>query len=375
VSPDGIIAYRVDSLGHANYSSQVARCPFFAGFVDRLSGQELAISVTCPCGYTYIIAPLKKEDVFLGSLLVGPFVLGEVPLCNRPELFCQQPRRTTQPRCNAVLHMVNMASAELSHRTSLERWENEKRLSLRQNLTAGVQSLCRGNAGEEYPVALEKDLQKAILSRDTSRTRDILNRLLSHIFYAESTAHDSQLVLSRILELLTLISRSAVEAGADSTYILAKNALNIQDGVKRFSGQPPIEDVAFWLNGILEDYTSLLDGLSSVPHGDMLTIVKNYMLANYMRKLPVEEIADQVFLSPSYLSRIFKAETGIPLSSYLNQIRVEQSKYLLLYTRKPISEIFALCGFEDQSYFTKVFRQMTGISPGRFREGSGNMIK
>jgi len=229
VLPDGKIVYRVNSAGAVSFPSQDSHCSFFSTLAGELPDSRTAALFSCPCGYCYAAAPLTRDDQLLGTLAVGPFSVDCPSGCARPEMLCGQSVHITPARLDAVLHIVNMAAAELSCRSLLERWENEKRLSLRQNIAANVQSLCRGNVGEAYPVALEKDLQAAILSKDVSRMRDTLNRLLSHIFYAESTAHDPKLILARILELLTLISRSVLDAGADSAYILAQNSLNIQE--------------------------------------------------------------------------------------------------------------------------------------------------
>ena len=78
-------------------------------------------------------------------------------------------------------------------------------------------------------------------------------------------------------------------------------------------------------------------------------------------------------LSPSYFSKLFKTETGINYSTYLNQVRVEKSKELLLNEDLTLVEISNLVGFEEQSYFTKVFRRITGTTPGKFRETRGRI--
>jgi AraC-like DNA-binding protein len=62
---------------------------------------------------------------------------------------------------------------------------------------------------------------------------------------------------------------------------------------------------------------------------------------------------------------------GENLSSYLNRLRVERTITLLTETGRPLSEIAKLCGFEDQSWFSKIFKSFTGISPGKFREKGG----
>jgi AraC-like DNA-binding protein len=62
---------------------------------------------------------------------------------------------------------------------------------------------------------------------------------------------------------------------------------------------------------------------------------------------------------------------GENFSTYLNRIRVEKVKHLLLETELPLSEIASICCFEDQSWFSRIFKTFTGISPGKFRAQGG----
>ena len=64
---------------------------------------------------------------------------------------------------------------------------------------------------------------------------------------------------------------------------------------------------------------------------------------------------------------MFRKETGQTISAYVSHIRIEKSKALLRQPGVPIAEIAGLCGFEDQSYFTKVFKNVTGETPQQFR--------
>jgi AraC-like DNA-binding protein len=71
-----------------------------------------------------------------------------------------------------------------------------------------------------------------------------------------------------------------------------------------------------------------------------------------------------VGVSKSYLSRIFKMETGIPLWDYLNRFRIQKAKELLLLTDDTITEIAAAVGYEDVGYFGRIFHEAVNCSPG-----------
>ena len=110
---------------------------------------------------------------------------------------------------------------------------------------------------------------------------------------------------------------------------------------------------------------------NDVKHADIIYKITAYVKSNYMKKITLEDIADHVFLSKTYLSRIFKEEMKVTLSKYINKIRIDKSKLLLLDSSLSLADVANLTGFDDQSYYSKTFRNITGMSPGRYREKHG----
>jgi len=99
-----------------------------------------------------------------------------------------------------------------------------------------------------------------------------------------------------------------------------------------------------------------------------LLLLLPYYLMRYERSL--EQIAASVHLSPSHISGLFRKETGQTVSAYIGFVRIEKSKQLLKTTQLSIAEIASRCGFEEQSYFSRVFRKQTGLSPKAYRDRS-----
>jgi signal transduction histidine kinase/DNA-binding LacI/PurR family transcriptional regulator/AraC-like DNA-binding protein len=93
-----------------------------------------------------------------------------------------------------------------------------------------------------------------------------------------------------------------------------------------------------------------------------------FIQQNYTRPFSLEELADSVGVSKSYLSRIFKRDTGISPWDFLNRFRIQKAKELLLLTDEGITAIAADVGYEDVGYFGRVFRELTGISPRAYRQ-------
>jgi AraC family transcriptional regulator len=94
---------------------------------------------------------------------------------------------------------------------------------------------------------------------------------------------------------------------------------------------------------------------------------RDFIIANLADDPSISEVASECKLSSSYFTRAFKQTTGVPPYRWLTQQRVERAKELLQDPRLGLAEIAQLCGFVDQSHFTRVFSRSEGYSPGRWR--------
>lgn len=92
-----------------------------------------------------------------------------------------------------------------------------------------------------------------------------------------------------------------------------------------------------------------------------------YIGKNYRSNLTLTSVAEEVFVSPSYFSALFRECTGIGFSAYLRDLRVGRAIELLTDTDMSVSEISAECGFSSPNYFKDVFRQAAGVSPSQYR--------
>ncbi len=116
---------------------------------------------------------------------------------------------------------------------------------------------------------------------------------------------------------------------------------------------------------ILHEHPVLSDRLKSKQL--RLQKVYEYISANYQRKIEVAEAASLLNLTNEAFCRYFKKVSGTTFTRFLNQYRVTQSKRLLL-AGKNISETFHESGFESLSYFTRVFKKVTGENPSEFQK-------
>ena len=92
-----------------------------------------------------------------------------------------------------------------------------------------------------------------------------------------------------------------------------------------------------------------------------------YIAQNFSSPIALEDVANHVHLNPAYFSTVFKQSTGSSFKEYLNMVRIEESKRLLTNTNYSVIDIAVATGFEDQSYFSKVFKKYTGLTPKQYR--------
>ncbi|MDK8380684.1 MULTISPECIES: helix-turn-helix domain-containing protein [unclassified Granulicatella] len=93
-----------------------------------------------------------------------------------------------------------------------------------------------------------------------------------------------------------------------------------------------------------------------------------YIDHHYKEDLSRTTLADMVYLSADHLARVFKKETGETLVKYITDKRIHAAKELLLDTKTPISQVASEVGYDNYSYFTKIFKEKTGVSPGDYRK-------
>ena len=109
--------------------------------------------------------------------------------------------------------------------------------------------------------------------------------------------------------------------------------------------------------------------LNTAVKVEWLRKVISHTEREYHRKLSLDEVAGIIGYSPAYFSRLFKKSTGLNYKDYLLTVRLNRSDELLKEGLS-VSEASELCGFQDVSYFIKVFRENRGISPGRHHRSS-----
>ena len=216
----------------------------------------------------------------------------------------------------------------------------------------------------------EPMLLAAIRRGDRGESRRIINHVLVHIYSAGEERSD--LLKGLLLELVVMISRAAVEAGAVQSEVLGMNFRFLTE----LAQIDDDEQLAAWLRKILEHVMSTIEQQEDFTPPLLIGKALDFMRRNLHCDISRDEVARHAGISPSHFSRLLKERTGRSFTELLRQCRVDLACELLNSTQQTLAEISDTCGFCDQSYFTRVFQDVKGVTPKQFRAtGKANGAK
>ncbi len=348
---------------------------------ERFGGKYIYF---CSMSLMHWVSPLVDDGIVKGGLLCGP-VLAYSPedfLFDEIEDKLLRPKdqldkfkiklsslpNVTPSRVKSLSELLFITSAYLSD-MNYAIVEQGKTIEQQSEISSYIQYIktmeCNPEQKNRYPLEKERELLNQIVKADIQGAKKTLNEILGSVFF--SSGNNFEIIKSRVLELVVLLSRAALEGGADVEQIFG---LNYQY-LNKIHSFTKVDELSYWLSTIMARFTDLVFTLKSVKHTDAIFKAIHYMNNNFIEKITLEDVASEVFLSSAYFSKIFKEQTGNNFSQYLNKLRIEKSKSLLRNSRIPLVDIAGMVGYEDQSYFSKVFKKITGNSPGKYRDTRG----
>jgi len=337
----------------------------------------------CAAGFAYWNSPLFRTGHYAGALSAGQVLMcghDEAvekfhSMCNdsiAAEKFSMMLRDVAEKKqheIHAMARLLGLCAAEISEREK-DPGKTIRRMAWLKELPKGMKEQCKAKtagvssiqekAGTEEILEKERMLLAAFQRGDSETGSKIINELINSTLSIYQ--HNFELVRFRAIELLVLLSRAA-DSGASASSIEINNRILAQIQESK-AGEELIKN----LNRAASQMADKIFSFRGMRHSSVLRKAQRFIWDNYTRKIDLEEISKASGLSAPYFSTIFNEEMGEKLSRYLNRLRVEKAAVLLTETNKPMNLIAELCGFEDQSWFSKVFKSFTGVNPGKYRE-------
>ena len=338
----------------------------------------------CPMGLSCFVSPIVGSEDIQAKVIVGPFLMVDRedyiacdledrlglsgPTLEAVAAALEEIPHIPPDKVTSMSTLLFMAVSFMNNLSAAARMMAAQGSGEMQGqITAYIQQIKRDSRREPYPFDKEDALLWAIRQNDRQQAQKLLNELLGHMLLTSGGA--LYYVKNRIYELLVLISRTAIRSGANAEARLRDNDRYLEklSQIQNFDG------LCLWLSSVLDQVMDSVFGFTGLRHAGVINQSVQYINTHYDQRLTLDIMAGRVFLSPPYFSRIFKEETGETFTAYLNRVRVDRSRELLRHKHLRLADIALLVGFEDQSYFTKVFKKVTGMPPLRYREGLGDM--
>ncbi len=211
-----------------------------------------------------------------------------------------------------------------------------------------------------YPFEEERILLSLIRAGDRKGARRVLNRMLGAMFLRSA---NPAVVRALMIEMMGYLVRTAVEDSPHLEPLLEKNhqwmAAIIRAG--------DFEELSGVLRESLDDFMENIYRRGYQPGHNGVRKAMDYITEHYRDDIRVRDVAAAAGRSESRISHLMKEYTGHSILHHIHQARIKEAKKLLEETNRSCTDIGYDVGFSDQSYFTKIFRQQTGLPPARFR--------
>lgn len=209
---------------------------------------------------------------------------------------------------------------------------------------------------EKYERDIHNDMINDIRMKDVERLKADFQKFQT---YVQTCRKDSKMYLKFICSEVMKVLYEEMDELDES---------RLKECVEKIYLTNSLNDIFKEMERSINEFASGLRNKDKSNRDDVEKI-KKYIYHNYGEDLSVDSLAEKVFLSPGYLSYIFKKETGENLSRFIKECRIEKAKELLSQSNMKIVQICKCVGFKNVSYFCQNFKEYCGTSPERFRRG------
>jgi AraC-like DNA-binding protein len=335
-------------------------------------------SYMCELGFAFWTSPVYSDGCFIGALLGTGYRASDEEEAGKlfrrysagtisKEEFNEKLKdfpRADGKKIGALAELLHICAESLSTGKEDRHETLRRRAEQQADIAACIEKLknSRPSFIPAYPIDTERKMLEATRRGESGTVKKFLNEILAAVLLANPD--DIKYLQCRAIELVVLLSRADINSCYTDKALFETNIACI----RHIRESKTFEELTDVLYLSAERITEQISSFRGIRHASALRKAERYILENYTRKISLHEIAAVSDLSASYFSTIFKEGMGENLSSYLNHLRVDKACRMLLETRLSLSEIASSCGFEDQSWFSKIFKSYMGRSPGKFRE-------
>ena len=213
------------------------------------------------------------------------------------------------------------------------------------------------NTGFEM-LADEQKLLKAIEKGDAP----FCVRILSDIF-SKYAAYDQQGIRNRLIEILVVAHRLAIESGVESD-----ERIDYSNYLSELLGCATTQEFEQMLIEKISGIARRISRSKEKTIGIIVDKANKIIGERFSQELTLENISKELYVSPQYFSRLYKHEMGINFIEKLTAVRMENAKKLMERGEYSIKEICYMSGYSDPNYFSRLFKKFEGVSPSTYQK-------
>ena len=208
----------------------------------------------------------------------------------------------------------------------------------------------------------EGEWRKVLAEQDDAQARSLSVALLHDIIEAHKNtpSHLRLLIIQTLLDMARHVDRAMVTACCDR--IMQERLKELDTLRTRHELEKMICDSINEMRYLLQNHNMLT---SCRP---IVKLAVDFIYKNYAHAISLSRFSETCHSSAAYIGRVFKADTTLSFNDFLNNVRINRSKELLMNTNMPIADIAKSIGFDSESYFYRCFKKINGISPAAYRK-------
>ncbi|MEC0172373.1 response regulator [Paenibacillus graminis] len=213
-----------------------------------------------------------------------------------------------------------------------------------------------------YEAEWSERVLAALRSGDRERTFNELEQIFARL--EQNRGHGSRYAQNVSLHLILQSGQVMLELNGMSEEWEQKE----MEAWKQVMRQETMQDLLRYTAAYLQEVCDFSHLKRSGKAGEVIERVRMLIGQRFAENLSASDIAEGVYLSPTYVRLLFKQETGETLFEYLTKVRIEQAKNLLKDPQNKLYEVCYAVGYTDPSHFSKLFKKITGSTPSAYRE-------
>lgn len=215
-----------------------------------------------------------------------------------------------------------------------------------------------------YSFYEEQEFTQAIEQGDKEKVYEFLEKGFIQTF--SKTSEDSMVHYRNLcITAITLASRAAIRGGVPTAMAYDFSNTVMKQAEKIHS----VSQMYTLICGVFNRYTQMvIEEKKTGVSNSLVEQCKQYVIAHYKEKITVNDIADYLGRNPNYISTVFKEKMGISLKYYINKEKIDAAKDMLKYSDFNVLAISNFLSFNSQAYFGKIFKEITGTTPKKYRD-------